>query len=74
MPFNVCFVPNADIIMYQSTRRQPVSQLVGDGSELSKVVAPYQRHRGFLSVPTLSYSCFKQLSLLKLEQDWLFYY
>ncbi|WP_270285296.1 hypothetical protein, partial [Enterobacter kobei] len=53
---------------------QPVSQLVGDGSELSKVVAPYQRHREFLSVPTLSYSCFKQLSLLKLEQDWLFYY
>lgn len=40
---NGCFVPEADktdIIMYQSTRRKPVNWLVGDGNELSKVVAP----------------------------------
>ncbi|CNC12221.1 Uncharacterised protein [Yersinia frederiksenii] len=62
-PRHVSFVPEADkadkVDITIPINVEQASQLVGDGSELSKVVARYHLHRRFLSLRTLSYSCFK---------------
>lgn len=62
----VWFVPEAELLTSQCDNQSGIGPIVGEESELSKVVAHHHHQREFLSVLALSYSCFNMLYIINM--------